>query len=194
MVSRLLRNIFVRRFDRERYVREMLDLVARGCAKLRRERPYLRVYTVSIWTDPDAAASAINFDTLAHSRAQVEAFEVYRAETREELLRAGRIELAGAWERPARPRNENPADFLLRWFADADHWSVPRRWEERSGGACWAELKPALDEVAGRALPMLAELDLEVDAILGVNGRKDWFERTWPIRREGGRAHSGAGE
>lgn len=181
MFLAFMRHILVRQFRRERYLREMMDLVTAGCRRLRSERPGVRVYTVSIWTDPDAAVSAINFDTLENSRAQVEAAKAYQVEMVEELLRGGDTELAELMGRPIGSRNVDPADFELRTFRLTEHWSVPHRWEERSGGACWAELEPALDEVVRRAMPVLAKLDLEEGAILGVNGRKDWFERTWPI-------------
>jgi hypothetical protein len=170
-------------FDVQRYLREMQQLVATGCLRLAVRHPRVRVYSVSVWTDPDARGSAISFDTLANSRLKVAASDRYRKRQHAELLREGDRAMARLFAKPSRDRNSNPADFAFRSFHEVNHRSMPALWEERSDRRCWTELEPALREVAKLVLPTLAELRLEKGAVLGINSRRDWFDRTWPIGR-----------
>jgi len=170
-------------FDVQRYLREMQQLVATGCVRLAVRNPRVRVYSVSVWTDPDPRVSAISFDTLANSRRKVATSERWRKRRHAEYLREGDRAMARLCAKPTPDRNDNPANFAFRSFHEVNHRSMPALWEERSERRCWTELGPALREVAKLVLPALAELRLEKNAVLGVNSRRDWFDRTWRIGR-----------
>lgn len=77
-------------FTSTRYLDEMSRLLADGAAALRTAHPDAVVYTVSIWTDPDAARSAVSFDTAEHSAEAVARSDAWSAKHRERLIAAGR--------------------------------------------------------------------------------------------------------
>jgi hypothetical protein len=134
---------------------------------------------VSIWTDPDAAVSAVSVETLEHSLVRVEEANRYDDRWREYLLERGNTEMAALFG--VATRNCNPADFAFRDIATLDHASFDRLWEELSAGDCWNVLEPALREVAGETAASFSGFALHTDAVLGVNSRRDWFDHTVPL-------------
>src|SRR5690349_16105228 len=98
------------KFQREMYLSEMTRLIHNAVAELSSKHPDLAIYTVSIWTDPDAAASAISFDSRENSQRAVAESAQWDANMRRELLEEGLVEEAAAFE-PYDGRNCNPADF-----------------------------------------------------------------------------------
>ncbi len=54
-------------FDKSLYHKEMTKMVDQAIQRLQIEKPTFKIYTVSIWTDPNAAASSINFDSKENS-------------------------------------------------------------------------------------------------------------------------------
>jgi hypothetical protein len=163
------------KFQRDMYLSEMTRLIHDAVAELSSKHPDLTIYTVSIWTDPDAAASAISFDSRENSQRAVAKHEQWAADTRRGLLEEGRLEEAAAFE-TYDGRNCNPADFLLSSLVEVRHKSFGGRWAEKSGGRCWDELGPCLAEVVQMAKVAFAQLRLEPDAELAVNSLRDWYD------------------
>lgn len=170
-------------FDKSKYLAEIAALVLGATEQFAREHFGVEVYTVSLWTDPNAAASAFSFDTAEHSTAAVGQGAVWARAHFERLLAEGDHEQAKLFL-PSHPgaRNVNPADFAFRNFGLVEHESFPKFWEEDSGGACWDELEPALIEAAQAARPVLERIRLHADAVFGVNSREDWFAVYWPLK------------
>ncbi len=54
-------------FDSRLYQVEMKEMVDAAIGKMQVEQADFEVFTASIWTDPNAKASSINFDDKAHS-------------------------------------------------------------------------------------------------------------------------------
>src|SRR5687767_4538372 len=65
----LIRLIFG--FDPWLYQREMSRLVDEACARFQALPGSPVLYTANIWTDPDAACSAVNIDTWENSQVEV---------------------------------------------------------------------------------------------------------------------------
>lgn len=100
------------KFDEKRYLEEMRDLIDRAIAafEARPEKPV--VYTVSIWTDPDAAASAVCIDTEVNSQRFVAGVNEYNRVKREQFLADGDEKMAKLFG--VATRNCSPADFAFR--------------------------------------------------------------------------------
>ena len=159
----------------------MKIMVDKAFAKLKAEKPTFKIYTVSIWTDPDTAASSISFDNKVNSDKVVKKGNKWNKKYYDEYLAEGDLEMAKLHE-PRQGRNVNPADFILRNFGKAVHTSIPEDWEANSKGRCWKSLEPALKEIGEYTLEKIQHHRLENDAELGVNGRSDWYEFIWRIQ------------
>jgi hypothetical protein len=164
-------------FDEELYQVEMARLLTQAAEALRRRDPSAVVYTISIWTDPNAAVSAVSFDTADNSAMKVGKAEAWASQHHARHLAAGDHARAQLFAPRPTARNGNPADFAFRNVAEVEHHSFERGWETATGGACWDVLEPALLKVRDRALAVYAALQLHGDAQLGVNSRRDWFDR-----------------
>ena len=160
----------------------MSRLLREAVDKLLAERPGFVVYTASVWTDPDAAVSAVSFDTEDHSLAQVRAADEWAAPRYERLLAEGDLEQALLYAPRPGARNVNPADFQLSEFTTTAHRSFEQGWGEATTGDCWKVLEPALLEVRTRAAGILAGLPLHPDAELAVNSAHDWYDHPVPLR------------
>jgi hypothetical protein len=169
-------------FDAVLYQIEMSQLIGEASDRLRREHPDLVVYSVSIWTDPSAAASAVSFDTEAHSAAQVRATDEWASKHFRRLIAAGNAEEAQLFAPRPGARNANPADFYLREFATIEHRAFEPGWDTESGGRCWDELEPALIAVRDRALRHFAGLPLHPRAELAVNSSREWYDHPIELR------------
>jgi hypothetical protein len=135
-------------FNKENYLIEMKSMVDKALERLRTEHPKFEIYTVSIWTDPNAAASSINFESKANSGKVVERSNKFDKEQYEELIAEGDLETAELFQRETwMIRNCNPADFELKDFEEILHPDSPINWEYEKGGRCWPRLKPALTEI-----------------------------------------------
>jgi len=168
-------------FDEQLYLVEMETLLRSAKAKLISEYPNLMVYTVSIWTDPEAAVSAVNFDTAENSQAKVEQQNQWNRGHYEGAIADGDHALAEFFK-PQTSRNYNPADFFLTRFRQTKHRSIEHAWETNSDGKCWEALEPALYQVGTFANMLLANLKLHPEAELGVNSRLDWFDAAWRLK------------
>lgn len=175
----LLRLIFG--FDRWLYLQEMSRLVDEACAKFRTLPGSPVLYTASIWTDPDAACSAVNIDTWANSQAVVAQSNAYNDEKRAYWKAQGDEKMAALFG--VATRNDSPADFTYRELALCRHRSIAENWEHRTSGRCWRTLEPLLDRVRHMAAERLRTLPLHPDAILATNTHEDWFHHQVPLRR-----------
>ncbi len=59
-------------FNSKLYKEEMLGLINGAINKMKVTRADFEIYTVSIWTDPNACASAISFDSLENSKKRIQ--------------------------------------------------------------------------------------------------------------------------
>ena len=163
-------------FDPEQYHAEMTALIAAAVARLDQEHSALEVFTASIWTDPDAATSAVSVDTAEHSAQQVAEADAWAAAHYRRLLAAGDHEQAALFAPTPGARNVNPADFALRDLVTVEHRSFPPNWAEESQGACWDALGPALLRVRDLAVSRFRTLRLHPEAQLAVNSAVDWYD------------------
>ena len=165
-------------WDAQLYRTELERLVAEAYARWTAEaRP--PVYTISLWTDPDAAMSSLSIDTLSHSSSVVSEANAYNAQQRAYWLDRGDAAMAELFG--AITRNCNPADFDHRDVCTVRHASFADDWEIRSDGACWDVLEPLLEVVGRVAAARFAHVEHASDAIVGVNGRHDWFQTELPV-------------
>jgi hypothetical protein len=139
-----------------KYYEEMTALFEQAHAAFLKRGVGQRIFVISIWTDPDAAASAVCFETRSHSD-----------------------KFTGV---PGTV-NDSPADFEYRDIAECEHASFPQLWEEHSSGVCWDELEPALEMAADIAAGIFRSLPLEENITLAINSRRDWFDKRWTLRR-----------
>lgn len=170
-------------FDKENYLTEMKSMVDKAIERMKAEKPEFVIYTVSIWTDPNAAASAISFDSQRNSAMQVQQSNEFDQQQYEELIAEGDFDSAQLFKPETRiQRNCNPADFELRDFEETHHPDIPINWEYKKGGRCWPQLKPALTEIGNYAFKKLQAMPIEPDFELAINGKKDWYDKIWKIK------------
>ena len=163
--------------NKELYLEEMKSLISNAIDKLKTKDNF-KVYTVSIWTDPNAGASAISFDSEENSKLKIEKSNEWSKKHYERLIAAGDFQEAEMFK-PNVGRNTNPTDFELRDLVEVSHQSFPQNWEEDTEGECWNELQPLLIEVGNLAFESLQVLNLHQEFELAVNGPEDWYEYTW---------------
>lgn len=142
------------KFNKELYIEEMKELVDSAINLILKNDPEFEFYTVSIWTDPNAAYSSIGFETKRHSD--------------EKIIT---IENLG--------RNYNPADYEFPDYVGFEHNSFDENWEEESAGACWNELELSLKIIGTYALDKLKSAKKHVDFELSTNGPLDWYQFIW---------------
>ncbi len=169
------------KFDKEQYLTEMKLMVNQAIDKLQKEIPDFEIFTISIWTDPNAAASSIGLESKLNSDKQVKASNEWSQKYYDQYLAEGDLEQAALFK-PTGTRNYNPADFELRDFVEIKNTSIENNWEENSGGNCWDELEPALKEIGAYAFSQVQTLKIHSEFELSVNGRQDWYEFVWRIK------------
>ena len=173
-------------FDSRLYQIEMQEMVDAAIEKMRNEQPDFEVFTASIWTDPNAKASSINFDDKAHSdqhlRQHHEWAQRHYQKNKESIDRNGPeyVKLLLKKER----RNRNPADFKLRDFVEIQNDSIKiDDWESEYEEQCWHELEPELKQIAKYTLQKIRVLKLHPQFELAVNGNRDWYQYKWKIKQ-----------
>ena len=170
-------------FKAVEYERELHALVERATSLWRSAPARPLIYTVSIWTDPNAGRSAVSFDTRANSNAKVEQSNAWSKTQYDRLMEEGETEEAELFL-PNEGRNTNPADFAFRNLVECAHSAFPDDWEETSEGRCWNELEPLLLALGKAMSSELGPLGVERDAEIGVNSRRDWYDKCWRIRSD----------
>ncbi len=166
-------------FDKALYVKEMTQMVDKAIERIKSEMPSFKIYTTSIWTDPNAAASSINFDNKENSIKNVEKSNAWSKKYYDEYLEEGDLEQAELFKPNESTRTCNPADFELRDFEEISHNSFPENWENDTEGECWKELEPALIEIGNYAFLKMKNLNIEEGFELSINGDRDWYDKTW---------------
>jgi len=156
-------------------------MVDKAIKNLTDNYPKFKVYSISIWTDPNAAVSAINFDTKTNSKKVVQKLNKFFKKRYDESIKEGDLEMAELYK-PSTNRNCNPANFKLRNFEKVIHLSIPRHWESETEGKCWKQLKPALNKVGIYAFKKSLSLSLDDDFELRVNSDKDWYDKKWTLK------------
>jgi hypothetical protein len=170
------------RFDEQVYLAEMTALVVAAKERMKSEHPDIEVYTINIWTDPDAARSAINFDTFENSVAQVAQQNAWNKKHYDRLVAEGEYDEAQLFL-PSAERFGNPANFAFTEIETIQNQSFDRAWEKESAGKCWDFLEPALLKIGGMARDMFSSLKLHPQAELSVNSRRDWYDHAWLMRQ-----------
>ena len=160
------------------YLNEMKSMVNDAIEKIRKEKPDFEIFTVSIWTDPSASASSINFDSKDNSDKNANESYEWNKKHYDTFIAEGDLAQAKLFE-PTENRNCNPADFALSDFCEIENLSIPEDWEEETEGECWDILEPLLKEIGEYAYLKIKVLNVHSDFELSVNGRQDWYEFTW---------------
>ncbi|QHT71103.1 hypothetical protein GXP67_32840 [Rhodocytophaga rosea] len=158
----------------------MRQLVDEAILKIKTEHPSYIIYTASIWTDAESAASAVNFDSEESSIQKVAKSNEWNKKHYERLLNEGNIDQAQLYL-PEEGRNTNPADFELRDYVELDNKSFQINWESETDGECWDILEHELKEIGEYAFVKIKQLNIHADFELAVNGRQDWYEFTWRV-------------
>ena len=73
-------------FEREHYFEEISALLSAAKTNFLAQNLKASVYTINVWTDPNAAASAVSFDTREHSESVIAYQNRQKAARRESLL------------------------------------------------------------------------------------------------------------
>lgn len=168
-------------FDATLYQQEMADLLTAAVRILQRDHAGMLIFTVSIWTDPNAAVSTVCVDTEEHSAMQLARSALWSNTRYERLMAEGKTENAKQFAPREIERNANPADFAVQLLS-TKHDAFQRNWEETSDGACWDLLEPALLRAAEMAEEVFSVLPLHTNARLAVNSRRDWYDSERPLR------------
>jgi hypothetical protein len=168
------------KFDKAKYLSEMNHLLHKAIQSMKETRKDFIIYSANIWTDPNAACSAINFDSKENSDTEVENLRSFNKKYFDHHMKSGDIEQAKLFE-PEITRNCNPASFELSELEIIENKSFQPNWEELSQGACWDELEEALKDIASESLQKLSALSLHPEFELSVNGREDWYMFTWRL-------------
>ena len=169
-------------FDKQQYLQEMTALIDDAIRLMTLGNPGFKIYTISIWTDPNAAASSINFDSKDNSLKNVEESNEWSKKCYAKYLVENNFEQTELFKPNIGTRVCNPADFALRDFCVTTHKSFPQNWETGTDGKCWMELEPALIEVGNYAFSKINSLNMEVGFELSINSQIDWYAKTWPMK------------
>lgn len=170
---------FCKGFDQTLYLEEMTAMIDKAIRRLQSEKPGFKIYTASIWTDPDAAASSINFDSKENSQNKVKKSNEWNKKYYDQYIIEGDLAQAELFKPNEGTRVCNPADFELRDFEEAIHESFPEHWERETDGKCWKELEPALIKIGEIYFHKIKILNVEEGFELSINSERDWYDKTW---------------
>jgi hypothetical protein len=165
--------------DKSLYFEEMTKMIDKAIFRLQSEKPDFKIYTASIWTDPNAAVSSINFDTKENSLRNVKKSNEWSKKYYDQYLTEGDLEQAELFKPNEGTRVCNPADFELRDFEQTIHKSFPGNWETETEGDCWKELEPALIQIGEIYFQKIKTLNIEEGFELSINSEQDWYDKTW---------------
>jgi hypothetical protein len=164
-------------FKRETYINEMKTMVDKAVEKIINEKISFEIYTMSIWTDPNASISSICLDSKINSDEKIKQSNEWNKKYYDQYIAEGDLKQAKLFE--PLTRNCNPADFHLCEFVEIKNKSIPTNWEDKTGGNCWEDLEPVLKEIGEYAFKKTQELNIHSEFQLSVNGRQDWYEFIW---------------
>src|SRR5687767_2013054 len=103
-------------FRRDQYLCEMKGMVNKAIERLKKEKSDFEVYSLNIWTDPNTAASSINFDSRTNSDVKVGEANGWSRKYYEKYMAEGDLDQARLFE--PTDRNRNPAEFELSDFEE----------------------------------------------------------------------------
>jgi hypothetical protein len=173
--------------DQRLYLEEMDRLLAAAKATLLAQSRDIELYTISIWTDPNAGVSAVNFDTRENSDQQVQQSNEWSKSYYDEHMAEGDEEMAALFL-PTEGRNQNPADFLFNKIATVEHRSfigearpIAIAGDTPPDSPIWPMLKPLLQIVQKRAHSLYRDLRLHTDARIAINSPRSWYDHEIPI-------------
>jgi hypothetical protein len=173
--------------DKHLYLQEMDRLLAAAKARLLAQSPDVELYTISIWTDPKAAVSAVSFDTRDNSDERVQRSNEWSMSHYDEYMAEGDEELAALF-RPTEGRNQNPADFQFNKIATVEHRSFIA--EDRPiaivgdtppDSPLWPTLELLLSIVQKHAHGLYRDLRLHADARIAINSPRSWYDHEIPL-------------
>lgn len=167
-------------FNEKLYQQEMTELLTGAARILQRDCPDMLIFTVNMWTDPNAAVSRVCVDTEEHSAMELAKSAMWSKAQYEKLMAGGQTELAKHFAPREFERESSSADFALQVLS-IQHSAFPWNWEETSEGACWDVLEPALLKAAETAEKIFSVLPLHTNARLAVNSRRDWYDSERPL-------------
>jgi hypothetical protein len=165
------------------YLHEMDGLLVDAMQELLTQAPDIQIYTISIWTDPNAAASAVDFDTLENSNQVVQRSNAWNKGYYDKYMASGDEEQARLFL-PSQNRNQNPANFQFDRAAFVKHDSFNRLdWPMQIAGGdkpvaspIWPVLEVLLKTVQERAKALYRDLTLHPDAKIAVNSPHSWYD------------------
>jgi hypothetical protein len=166
-------------FDQNLYLEEMTTMIDKAINRLQSKKPNFKIYTASIWTDPNAAASSINFDSKENSLSKVKKSNEWNKKYYDQYIVEGDFAQAELFKPNEGTRVCNPADFELRDFEETTHKSFPENWENETDGKCWQELEPALTKIGEIYFYKIKTLNVEEGFELSTNSERDWYDKTW---------------
>jgi hypothetical protein len=158
--------------DQTRFLAEMRAGIHKAFDAMAREHPDVVIYTISVWTDPDAQRSAVSFDTFDNSEAKCRAANTVRQQLRDRFVSEGNTRRASLV--PAHmKRNDNPADFAFQKIVVIENTSLADAGSLDNRG--WEVLSSLLQQIKCWAARECRMLNLHPDAQLGISGRKTWY-------------------
>jgi len=166
-------------FDKTLYIDEMTTMIDKAISRLQAEKLDFKIYTASIWTDPNAAVSSISFDSKENSLNKVKKSNEWSKKYYDQYIEEGDIGQAELFKPIEGTRVCNPADFELRDFEEIAHKSFPANWETDTNGNCWKDLEPALTQIGEIYFLKIKNLNIEEGFELSTNGEQDWYDKTW---------------
>ena len=170
---------FGKLFDQKLYLKEMTTMIDKAISRLQSEKPGFKIYTASIWTDPNAAVSSINFDSKENSLNKVKHSNEWNRKYFDRYSAEGDFDQAELYKANEGTRVCNPADFELRDFEEVTHKSFPENWESDTDGKCWKELEPVLTKIGEIYFHKIKTLNVEEGFELSINSERDWYDKTW---------------
>lgn len=168
------------KFNQALYKQEISDMIQEAVCQYLKENKE-KIFTISIWTDVDARASSINFDTKEESYKRDRKSYDSNLEYYNMFIQYGDEEMAELHKVPdvfTPERDCSIADYKFADFIEISNESFPKYWEEHSEGKCWDEITPLLKETVIENLDELQKLPLENDIEISVNGKEDWYQET----------------
>lgn len=166
--------------DWKAYETNVLGLLQQAIKQYQRQHADEKVFQISIWTDPQTQASAINFETKKHAEEHIAKWaQIFRGEYDDEKT-AARLESEGY--------NDNPANFKYRQFLERKHPEIAainglnyRHITHRYTAD--ARISASLRKVVKRAREenVLAGLPREEAVWIGVSSPRDWYDHVTKI-------------
>jgi hypothetical protein len=161
------------------YLREMSTLLEKAARKWRAKKRPPEIFAISIWTDPQACASALNIETRRNSDRFVKRHIAWAKKERASWIREGDRKMADLFLIDLQmTRNGSPSDFEFRMLAEVKHRSFDCEWGQTAGA--FRKLVPLLIRVRNDAAKAFGVFPVDPEAEVRINTARDWYAR--PVR------------